>query len=566
MPKTVFTFLFCVLISSNIFSQQSAAPFTVEIEEFSRINAPTLQSFAYAQMDGKWLMIGGRTNGLHNFPSPPNGTAFPTQFSNKTIYVYDPVNDNIWSRSIYLDLPFSMTEQLRSTNMQVYQDGNTLFLIGGYGKDTSLSTSEIDSFVTFPKLTAINVSGLMNAVINNTSILPFIASIVDTNMAVTGGELKRIGDTYYLVVGHKFTGQYGFTTGGFQTGLQKYTDQVRKFNINYDGTNLSISNFEAITNPDILHRRDLNVVNVLNASKEPELRIYGGVFTANNLTWNNPVNISPTSITQDNNFSQRFSHYSCPTVNMYDSVYNRMSTVFFGGISLYSYDTLTNTAYIDTSCGGPCVPFINTISVITKYADGSYKDSVLEVRFPENKIMGSEARFFADPNVPKYPNGVVNLNELNDRTFVGYIFGGIDATAQGSDNPFTKQLRNIYKRGRVGSSTTASSRVYKVYITQNVVSVQNIGSHIPDNYSLSQNYPNPFNPSTKIGFEIPKSEIVKIEIYDVLGKHIQTLVSESLNAGQYEVTWNADNIPSGVYYYSIEAGEYKSNKKMILLK
>jgi hypothetical protein len=566
MQKPLIIFFILFLSISTAYSQQVSVPFRVEIEEYPNINAPTLQSFALADLNGKWLLIGGRTNGLHNFPSPPNSTAFPTEYANKMIYVYDPVTDNVWSRSIYLDLPLTITEQLRSTNMQYIFSGTNLYLAGGYGKDTLLSTAQRDSFVTFPRLTAINVSGVINAVMNNTSIASFVRSIVDTNLAVTGGALRKLGNTYFLVTGHKFTGVYGFTSQGFQSGVQVYTEQVRKFNIIDDGTNLSIANFEAVTDPATLHRRDLNVVDVINSSGEQELRIYGGVFTAETTPWNNPVDISLSKVSQDNSFSQRFSQYYCARLGLYDSVYNRMSTVLFGGISLYSYDTVTNTPYIDTAgCGGPCVPFINNISVITKYADGLYRDSLLDLRFPQNRMMGAEAVYFPEATTPMHPNQVVKLNSLTGRTFTGYIFGGIDATGAGSDNPFMQQMFDKSKRGR-GSGTTASNRIYKVYITPNVVSVNPLGNATPEKYNLSQNYPNPFNPVTKIGFEIPRSGVVKIDVYDVLGKHIITLLNDRLNPGKYETVWNADKMPSGVYYYSIEVNDFKENKKMILLK
>jgi len=85
-------------------------------------------------------------------------------------------------------------------------------------------------------------------------------------------------------------------------------------------------------------------------------------------------------------------------------------------------------------------------------------------------------------------------------------------------------------------------------------------------YSLSNNYPNPFNPSTKIKYSIPNESKVIIKVYDVLGKEIETLVSEEKPAGTYEVTWYAENLPSGVYFYQLKAGSFVETKKMILLK
>lgn len=89
---------------------------------------------------------------------------------------------------------------------------------------------------------------------------------------------------------------------------------------------------------------------------------------------------------------------------------------------------------------------------------------------------------------------------------------------------------------------------------------------VPQNYSLRQNYPNPFNPSTRIHYELTSKQFVTLKIYDVLGIELQTLVNEEKQPGAYEVTWIAENLPSGVYYYRINAGSFVETKKMVLLK
>jgi hypothetical protein len=89
---------------------------------------------------------------------------------------------------------------------------------------------------------------------------------------------------------------------------------------------------------------------------------------------------------------------------------------------------------------------------------------------------------------------------------------------------------------------------------------------LPAEFTLDQNYPNPFNPSTKIKYSVPQTSQVQIKVFDVLGKEIETLVSEEKPAGNYELNWNAVNLSSGVYFYQIKAGDFISTKKMILLK
>ncbi len=102
-----------------------------------------------------------------------------------------------------------------------------------------------------------------------------------------------------------------------------------------------------------------------------------------------------------------------------------------------------------------------------------------------------------------------------------------------------------------------------------LIGIQPISNIIPDEFLLKQNYPNPFNPVTTIGFSIPntqKNEPVKLIIYDVLGRKIDEPVNEILVPGEYEFSWNAENFSSGVYFYSLQLGETRMNRKMILLK
>lgn len=91
-------------------------------------------------------------------------------------------------------------------------------------------------------------------------------------------------------------------------------------------------------------------------------------------------------------------------------------------------------------------------------------------------------------------------------------------------------------------------------------------SNIAQNYTLSQNYPNPFNPTTTIKFQIPKLEFVNLKIYDLIGREIETLISENLNTGEYSVSWNASNFPSGMYFYKLYTDGFTETKKMLLIK
>jgi hypothetical protein len=99
-----------------------------------------------------------------------------------------------------------------------------------------------------------------------------------------------------------------------------------------------------------------------------------------------------------------------------------------------------------------------------------------------------------------------------------------------------------------------------------VIGISHNSSEIPKVYALAQNYPNPFNPSTNIKFGLPKSSIVKLTVFDITGRQVAVLVDGQLNAGNYAYDFDASNIASGVYFYKLQANEFTSVKKMLLVK
>ena len=134
---------------------------------------------------------------------------------------------------------------------------------------------------------------------------------------------------------------------------------------------------------------------------------------------------------------------------------------------------------------------------------------------------------------------------------------------EGSSNWF--QCVTYYQRQKAWCGASAG-RVWYALLSP-LTGIEN-NNQIPKTFSLEQNYPNPFNPSTKILFTIPGSSVAQtfLSVYDVLGKHVATLVNGQLKPGTYFVEWNANNYPSGVYFYKIEAEGFRDTKKMLLIK
>ncbi len=130
-------------------------------------------------------------------------------------------------------------------------------------------------------------------------------------------------------------------------------------------------------------------------------------------------------------------------------------------------------------------------------------------------------------------------------------------TGEGRSAPFTPTGSWFSSRALTGEIR---------YVVSGTTGINNISTEIPDNYNLSQNYPNPFNPSTTIEFAIAEKNNVTLKVYNTQGKEIATLVKGEISAGTYSVHWNASNLASGIYLYSLQAGSFSQTKKLILIK
>lgn len=99
-----------------------------------------------------------------------------------------------------------------------------------------------------------------------------------------------------------------------------------------------------------------------------------------------------------------------------------------------------------------------------------------------------------------------------------------------------------------------------------ITSVKRSSNDLPAHFNLDQNYPNPFNPVTTISFSLPSKSFVSLKVYDSLGREVITILSEELPAGTYSKQWNAADLPSGIYFYRLQAGSFTETKKLVLLK
>jgi hypothetical protein len=140
--------------------------------------------------------------------------------------------------------------------------------------------------------------------------------------------------------------------------------------------------------------------------------------------------------------------------------------------------------------------------------------------------------------------------------------GGVNYDFSNDDDP---EILKIVIAGGITTGPALTAQTW-VYVDTMTVGVETVNNNIPEEYVLKQNYPNPFNPRTTIQFSIPAEGFVTLYVFNALGETVSTLVSENLNAGTYKYDWNAVELPSGIYFYRLNANEYTVSKKMILLK
>ena len=481
-------FILCILISILVLSAKSQViPFgyNVKLSAVSFTNAPGLHSFAFAQFDGKWLIIGGRKDGLH--ARQPN-FSFPAANNNTDIYVIDINTKQVWLSSVN-SLSVSLKEQLQATNSNFYQDKDTLYIIGGYG----YSSTAVDH-ITYPYLTSINVSELINAIINNQSISPYFKQIQDQKFAVTGAQLGKIDSTFYLVGGHRFDGRYN--PMGNPTYVQTYVDGIRKFRINNFGTQLSINSYSEIIDQVHLHRRDYNLIPQIFPNGEFGYMISSGVFQIGvDLPFLYPVDIKKSGHTPNTSFSQYLSNYHSAKVALYDSVQNTMHSVFFGGMSQYSY--VNNLLTQDNN-----VPFVKTISRVSRDANGMLQENVFPVEMPN--LIGASAEFIPNHQIPYYDSEIVKLSSLNgDSILIGHIYGGIYSLQA---NPFTANSTG---------ATSASNVVYEVWLKKDQL-MGIIPLNGGNKFSLNV-FPNPSKSKLKVSINAQYDASIDLYVTNVKG-------------------------------------------------
>jgi len=305
--------------------------------------------------------------------------------------------------------------------------------------------------------------------------------------------------------------------------------------------------------------------NWVTVNSEPSLQLWG-LFFVNSLT--GFIAGSTGRIMKTTNAGVNWVSLTSPTQTSLSSIYFiNENTGFISGSAIALKTTNQGASWVNMNA-----PFISGF------------ENFREIYF-FNENLGL---YVSDAGrIVKTTNSGLNWNLVSSGTtqslfgvkfidaMTGYACGNAGAivrTTDGGENwfgqtsPLSEILTDVwFTNASTGYISSWSGKILKT-TNGGITFIEPVSSEIPETFALEQNYPNPFNPVTKFKFSLPVTGNVLLKIFDVSGREVTELVNKSLQAGTYEVDWDASLYSSGIYFYSVQSGDYHQTRKMVLVK
>jgi hypothetical protein len=449
----------CLFLFQNVNAQ--LLPYKIAIDSMIVPELGGLQSYAIGQADGKWLIFGGRLDGLHR--RQPWAT-FDVAGHNNQIIVVDPINKLKWTSPL-TSLDTNLREQLSSANMQFVQRDNVLFLLGGYGY-----SGLKDDHISFPNFTTVDVPGLISAIIEGKAINSFFHQITDEKFALCGGQMMLLDNDLYVVGGNRFDGKYNPMDN--PTFVQTYSHSVQRYSVDLNGLVPTLKQLSSFTDEALMRKRDFNVQPTILENGEQALISFSGVFQKDyNMPHINAVLIDRNGMKEVPNFAQYYNHYHCANTALYDAKSKSSHHLFFGGIAHY-YDS-SGMLVQDND-----VPFTLAITYILRESNGKMTEYKMPIKLPG--YLGAASEFIPAENIPQLNNEIIDLSKIKgDSILLGYLYGGIKSSAA-----------NIFWIN-TGVESTASQMIYPVYLIKSKDQIDLIENKQSTNGLQLQVYPVP---------------------------------------------------------------------------
>lgn len=505
-PKPMIRFiltLVCLFVLQT--SEAQLLPYKIIIDSMVIPELGGLQSYAIGQANGKWLVVGGRLDGLHRRQP---WAAFDVAGNNNQIIVVDPVKKEKWTSPLS-SLDTNLREQLSSANMQFVQRENILFLLGGYGY-----SAVKDDHISFPNFTTIDVPSLIDAIIQRKSITPFFNQITDERFALCGGQMMLLDNDLYVVGGNRFDGKYNPMDN--PTFVQTYSNSVQRYSVKLKGLVPTLTQQSSLTDETLMRKRDFNVQPTILENGDQALISFSGVFQKDyNIPYLPAVLIDKNGMKEIPDFAQYYNHYHCANAALYDAKSKSSHHLFFGGIAHY-YDS-SGLLVQDND-----VPFTPAITYILRESSGKMVEYKLPIHMPG--YLGAASEFIPSHNLPLFSNELIDLSKITgDSILLGYLFGGIKSSAA-----------NIFWIN-TGVESTASQMIYPVYLIKSDDQKGVIENPQSFNGLQLQVYPIPLEKEIVLFFNLGSGSTANIELIgknDGLVKK-KTLKKLSLGKNEY---------------------------------